>query len=255
MKPAVVMPMHDPNGLLFPHLKVITGRLKTLFERAFISVPASTYQAQQEHVAWAEADPFFEVLHFAGQKPVGHEFADLFRHAAYTCPPQQIIHLCFIDRVAFVLQTDYADQFCTDVQSLTASNTPLCFHRSPNAWETHPRNYRELEEMATRTGELLFGKRLDYGWCHLVVQASDLTQIMPHVHNPGIAMMAEMILLLKDELQIVEVDWLAWEDPFIEQTDAATLKTQKEQSISEVQKRLSYIIPALQLIADTKDNR
>lgn len=252
MKPAVVMPMNDPNGLLFPHLKAISGCLKDLFERAIISVPAVTYQAQRDHVAWAEADPFFEVLHFPEQKPVGHEFADLFRRAAYTCPPQQIVHLCFIDRMAFILQTEYAGQFCMDVQSLTVGNIPLCFHRSPKAWETHPQNYRELEEMATRTGEFLFGKRLDYGWCHLVVQASDLTQIMSHVHNPGIAMMAEMILLLKDNLQIVEVDWLAWEDPFIEQTDAATLRSQKEQSAAEVQKRLSYIIPVLQLIADTK---
>jgi hypothetical protein len=61
-------------------------------------------------------------------------------------------------------------------------------------------------------------------------------------------MMAEFVLLLKDKIQTKQVDWLAWEDPFIYSRDPQELKEEKEDSKEEVRKRLAYVIPMLQLL-------
>ena len=47
---------------------------------------------------------------------------------------------------------------------------------------------------------------------------------MPLVKNPDLSMVAEMIFYLQDHIQTRDVDWLAWEDPFILSRDAAELK-------------------------------
>ena len=47
------------------------------------------------------------------------------------------------------------------------------------------------------------------------------------------------------------VDWLAWEDPFILNCDAAQLKRERENSLAETQKRLSYALPMMEILADT----
>ncbi|MFO7679660.1 MAG: hypothetical protein R6X34_06375 [Chloroflexota bacterium] len=46
MKPAAVIPMNDPEGKFFPHLRTITPYLKSVFERVFVSVTAVTHQNQ-----------------------------------------------------------------------------------------------------------------------------------------------------------------------------------------------------------------
>ncbi|MEM7132575.1 MAG: hypothetical protein AAF702_40100 [Chloroflexota bacterium] len=254
MKPILAMPMFDPKGNLFPHLKKITVQLKGLFKTAVISISPSMQEAQKEYVHWCKGDPFFHIVYLPDQLPVGKEFAILYQRAAERASPDQGIHLAYIDRVAFALQSDYAAQFQSDIRELKAESLPLCFERSPTAWETHPQNYHALEGMATKAGELLFGKRLDFGWCHLVVQGKELRRIMPHVHSSGIDMVAEMMLLLKNDIQNKEVDWLAWEDPFIEGTDAAELKAEREKSRDETQKRLSYVVSALQMISDAANS-
>lgn len=253
MKPVIVMPLFDPKGNLFPRLQEIAPQLKELFERAIISVPPSTKAAQPECVQWAESDPFFHVIHLPDGLTVGKEFALLYRQAAELCPPQQVIHLAYPDRVAFALQTDLADTFCADVQQLTTNDLPLCFERSLLAWQTHPQNYYEMESVMTKAGQYLLGRRLDFGWCHLVVTANDLEQVMPQVNHPGIAMVAQLILALGEMVQNRPVDWLSWEDPFIEGVDAVALKAAREQDPAETQKRLGYVIPALQMISDAAE--
>ncbi len=36
--PAIVMPLMDPTGVMFPHLRAITPLLKSLFESAYVGV-------------------------------------------------------------------------------------------------------------------------------------------------------------------------------------------------------------------------
>jgi hypothetical protein len=181
---------------------------------------------------------------------VGEDFLKLYAWAAVTCQPETLLHLCFLDRVTFTLQSQYQKQFIADIQAVSAEKAPLIFQRSEVAWETHPRNYRELEQMVTRVGELLFNQSLDFAWCHLVVQAGQLQAILPHIKNPDLSMMAELVLLLKDKIHTQAVDWLAWEDPFIYTRDPQQLKQEREQSLAETQKRLAYVIPMLHLLKE-----
>ena len=103
---------------------------------------------------------------------VGEDFAALYRNAAATCRPDQVLHLCYIDRVAYALQSEHRDRFVDDVLAVKPRQTPLVFHRSKLAWSTHPRNYLEIEAMVTTAGEWLLGQSLDFAWCHITLPAA-----------------------------------------------------------------------------------
>jgi len=247
--------MHDPEGRLFPHLQTFTPLLKTLFDQVYISIPEETRALQAEYAAWIDQDAFFQVTEIPPGVPVGDHFHILYQAAAQSAPARQILHLCYIDRVAFALGGLFKDQFISDIQSIGESVVPLIFHRSLSAWETHPRNYYEIEHMATRAGEMVFGKTLDFGWCHLVVQAGDLLTALQQSHNHDLSMVAELVVALENRLHTQDVDWLAWEDPFILGCNAVGLKHEREGSLAEVHKRLSYIVPILDLIDKSAASR
>lgn len=251
MQPIIVMPMHDPDGLMLLHLQIIMPKLKAIFAYAVVSVTPITRTKQPETVGYLKADSFFNLIELRPAQLVGEEFLLLYRHAAALCPPDTILHLCFIDRVAFALQSHFCERFITDLQAIKPKHTPLVFQRSPAAWQTHPSNYYELEQMVTRTGELLFQQSLDFAWCHLALQARQLQAVLPLIHKSDLSMMAELVLSLKDKIQAQIVEWLAWEGPFIYGCDAQQLKQEREQSVAETRKRLAYVIPMLQLLEET----
>lgn len=251
MRPAIVMPMFDPRGLYFPHLERITPQLKELFAAAYISVPLDTQHEQARFVEWALADDFFKVLLHTTDVTVGEDFRALYVYAAESAAPAQILHLCFIDRIAYALQSEHQAQFSADMRALRAEETPLIFQRSKLAWQSHPQNYYELETMVTRVGELLLGKSLDFAWCQLAIQAAALQAILPEIHTQGISIVAKIVLPLIDVIKARDVDWLAWEDPFIENCDLQTLKKMREASVAEHCKRLNYVVPMLQHLKDS----
>ncbi|HEY5269186.1 MAG TPA: hypothetical protein VII97_02540 [Anaerolineales bacterium] len=242
MKPALAFPYHDPDSTYFPHLQAILPDLKGHFERAYVCPPLST-RHQVGIMNWLEADRFFTVLPLEKPMQVGEHFAYLYQNAAQAAPPEQALHLCYVDRLSFALETQFREQFLADVDLLTDSDLPLIFQRSPKAWATHPENYSRLEGFVTQVGENLFGRRLDYGWCHLVIHAGELRAIMSKVTHPGLSMVAEIILHLQHHVHTREVDWLAWEDPFILDRDPGELKREREGSLAETEKRLSYVLP------------
>ncbi|MEZ4865162.1 MAG: hypothetical protein R3C14_27850 [Caldilineaceae bacterium] len=249
---AIVMPMHDPTGLYFPHLIAIMPLLKQCFARALISIPPGTRQQQAAWVECCRADDFFQVLDLDAGLAVGDEFVQLYAHAAATCAPETLLHLCFIDRVAFALQSDYRARFMADLQAVTTADAPLIFLRSAAAWATHPRNYAAIEGMLIAVTEGYFRKTLDPAWCHLVAPAGQLQAILPQVQHHDLRICTELVLLLQATIQTKEVDWLAWEDPFLLGRDAAQLRLEREQSVAETQKRLGYVLPMLQLIHESR---
>ena len=247
MRPALVFPFNDPYGTLFPHLQSILPDLKRHFERAFICPPLSTVQRVGQ-MAKLQADEFFTIFQVDKLLSVGEHFAYLYQCAADTAPSDQPLHLCYIDRLAFALEGDYRDAFLADVDALNIEVLPLIFQRSEVAWVTHPKNYREIEGMVTTVGRHLFGRELDYAWCHIVVQAAQLRRIMPLVKNTDLSIVAEMVFHLQHLIQTRDVDWLAWEDPFILSRDAVKLKHERENSFEETQKRLSYALPMIETL-------
>jgi hypothetical protein len=242
MRPALVIPYHDPHGILLPHLAAILPDLKAHFERADVCLPPAT-RAQAGTLRFLESDGFFTILPWAVDGPIGDFFAGLYRHAARTAPPDQVLHLCFFDRLSFALQGQDREAFLADVDGLGAADLPLIFQRSPAAWATHPRNYHEIEAFVTSVGRLLFGRELDYAWCHLVLTAAQLGAILPRVRNHDLSMVAELVLQLQPDIRTRDVDWLAWEDPWILGTPAEALKRAREASPEETQKRLAYTLP------------
>ncbi|HVF24933.1 MAG TPA: hypothetical protein VNA23_03540 [Anaerolineales bacterium] len=247
MRPALVFPFNDPDGILFPHLQSILPDLKRYFERAYICPPLSTLQRVGQ-LMQLQADDFFTIFPVDRMLSVGEHFAYLYQRAANTAPPDQLLHLCYIDRLTFALEGDHKSSFLADVGVLTSDDLPLIFQRSEVAWGTHPQNYRDIEGMVTTVGRHLFGRDLDYAWCHIVVQTAQLRRIMPLVKNTDLSMVAEMIFYLQHHIQTREVDWLAWEDPFILSRDAVKLKYERETSLEETQKRLSYALPMMETL-------
>jgi len=249
MKPALVLPLSDPAVALFPHLQTIMPDLKAHFERAFLTIPDTTREQQPEDIRLLEGDDFFSLFSISSEAPIGDHFAFLYRQAAFAAHPKQILHLCFPDRLSFALRTRHRERFLADVDALTGEYLPLIFHRSESAWATHPQNYFELESFVTRVGQTLFGKTLDYGWCHFVIQAGQLREIIPQIKRHDLSMVAELILYVQEDVKTRVVDWLAWEDPFILGRDAGELKREREDSLEETRKRLSYVLPMAELLA------
>jgi hypothetical protein len=227
--------------------------LKKHFEHAYICPPLSTWQ-RVDHLQKLQTDDFFTVFSMDREMQIGEHFAYLYQYAAEAAPPDQIIHLCYVDRLSFALEGRYKGSFLADIDSILDSDVPLIFQRSSAAWETHPQNYRELEGMVTTVGRHLFGRELDYAWCHIVVRAGQLREIMPRVKNPDLSMVAEMIFYLQDHIQTRDVDWLAWEDPFIMSRDSAELKHEREVSLDETKKRLNYVLPMIDTLTRLSTN-
>lgn len=253
MKPALAFPYTDPDGTMLPHLRSILNDLKTHFDHAYVCSPPSSLELLQKNNLIL-ADDFFTVYPVVGDSRIGERFALLYRRSANEADPQQILHLCYPDRVAFALEGEHRETFLADVDSLAPDDLPLIFQRSLYAWETHPQNYRQLEGIVTAVGRNLFGRELDYGWCHIVVQAKQLSEIMPYVKNPDLSMVAEMVFYMQDTVKTREVDWLAWEDPFILGRDAEELKREREQSLEETNKRLNYVLPMLETLTRLSRN-
>lgn len=253
MQPALAFPFHDPDGRMFRHLQTILPELKKHFEHVYLCPPRSTLQ-RLDQMRQLQADDFFTIFPMNRDLQIGERFAYLYRRAAETAPPYQLIHLCFLDRLSFALESAYRDAFLAEIDSLSAGDVPLLFQRSEFAWQTHPQNYRDLEGIVTTVGSNLFGRELDYAWCHLVVRAGQLREIMPLVKNPDLSMVAEMIFYLQEKIQTREVDWLAWEDPFVLEREAADLKRERENSLEETHKRLSYALPMIETLTKLSRN-
>jgi hypothetical protein len=247
MCPAIVFPFNDPDGTMFHHLQTILPDLKGHFGHAYICPPLTTQQ-HLDHMQWLQADDFFTIFPVDKVMNIGEHFAYLYQRAAEAAHPEQPLHLCYLDRLAFALEGKYRSSFLADVDTLANTDLPIIFQRSQSAWETHPQNYRDIEGIVTTVGRNLFGRELDYAWCHIVVRAEQLREIMPLVKNPALSMVAEMIFYLQDSIHTRDVDWLAWEDPFILSRDAAQLKRERENSLEETHKRLSYVLPMVETL-------
>ena len=253
MSPVIVLPIHDTDGLMFDHLAAITADLKTLFARAFIGLSPATERALPQRIAALQADSFFSLNFNHPDTQAGDHFLAVYQGAVDHSTPQQLLHLGNIDRVAFALQTEHRAEFVKHVTASQQQSLPVLYQRSIRAWESHPQNYRAVEHIATQVGELLLNQALDFAWCHLAIEAQHLKAILPRIKSHDFTILAEIVLQLRDELTVVDADWLAWEDPFIFATAAATFKQTRETSLAETRKRLRFLIPVLQLLLDTTE--
>ncbi len=194
------------------------------------------------------------MLHLEDSVDVGDQFKALYQYAVQQSKPTKVLHLAFPDRLVFALQSaEHREGYLGDLDEITEDDLPLLFQRSQKAWATHPATYQELEGIATRVGEMLFGRQLDFGWCYMVIHAGQLGETLPGITTTGLSVLAEILIPLRERVTVRSADWLAWEDPFITGEDPGLLAAQREECTGDHLKRLSYVIPILQLLAQTAD--
>lgn len=243
--PVAVFPIHDPDGWMLEHRRAMTPQLKALFARAVVSVSARTSAGADE----LAGDPFFDVVRNPEGTDTGTQFLAGYRRAAELCPPEQPLHLCFEHRLAFALESEHREAFLADLRLARGAEHPILFQRSAWAWRTHPQTYYAVESMATRVGEILLGRSLDFAWCYLAVRAGRLGEVLPGLEGiRDMSILAAIVLALKDELVTQEVDWLAWEKPFILGRDPDEARAAWEHDPADHEKRLAYTIPAVRLL-------
>ena len=248
----IVLPLHDPEGLVLPHLQTITPILQENFGRVLACTTEQTREQQPDLLEWFMEDPFYELLHLEGHLQVGDQFRALYGFASRQCAPETVLHLAFPDRLAYALLADgHRQGYLADLDAITPDDLPLLFHRSEQAWASHPATYRELEGMTTRVGKMLFNRELDFGWCYMAIRAGQLGKVIAASYSTGLSVLAEILLPLREEINVKEVDWLAWEDPFITGREPQELLSERNNSIADNLKRLSYVVPILNLLADT----
>ncbi len=254
MNRSVLFPFHDPAGICIPHLQAIIPKLKGLFDGAYLGIDKPTRDQQADFIHYLSDDPFFKIAFIESDSVFGD-------HCLAACtlavenPGDHVIHFCFVDHLAFALQSNFQNSFIEDITSTTSEKAPRLYQRSSEAWKSHPANYRDIEGMAIRASELVLHRSFDLTWCHLALTARQLASILPLIKRRDLVMLGEIVLLLKDQITTQEVDWLAWEDPFILGSEARLLKAQREASHSETLKRLSYVIPTLQMLYEFSSNQ
>jgi hypothetical protein len=197
LPPSIAFPIHDPDGLIIKQLVIISPFLQQHFSTVFIGVTKTTFEKYQVKFECLMREDFCHLRILPQDAQVGRQFWFLFQQAATLSHPQQILHLCYPDRLAFALQNQYRDQFLADIKSLKPENTPIIFQRSQKAWDTHPSNHFEIERYVTTISKYLFGKT-DFAWCHMAIPVQQLKQILKAVRRHDLSMVAEMIIPLID---------------------------------------------------------
>lgn len=242
--PSLVFTFHDTDGSQTKLLLKILPILKQNFKNSYVSITPKT-RPHQEIVNVLESDPFFVLNFNEDDTSIGDHFVSGYRNAAEKSLPDEILHLCTSDRLSFALLSSFSSRFLKDTISLNPFQVPLLFQRSKLAWKTHPRNYYATESMVTELGRVLFGRELDYAWCHLAVCSADLRKILPRVKAHDFVILAEIVLLLKNKITTKDVDWLSWEDPFILGKDPESYKKERENNPLETKKRMEYALPQI----------
>ncbi|HET9224011.1 MAG TPA: hypothetical protein VFO07_15975 [Roseiflexaceae bacterium] len=250
MLPALVLPFHDPSGVLLRQLATIMPTVQQFFSHAFLSISPITQHIQAEQVQHLQVDSFFILNANAPNSLPGDHYMAAYASAVCHSHPDQVLHLCDIDKLAAIVQSQFHDQFLADITACDIGATPTLFQRSPLAWSSYPQPYREIEQIAITLGQYLFRRYLDFAWSYLIISSAQLQAILPHIQQRTFGLLAEIVLLLQDRLQTQDVDWLFWEDPFIEGRDRDELRKEREGSEQETRKRLMSNAPIIRLLLD-----
>jgi hypothetical protein len=243
MLPAIVFPFHDPQAVMLPYLWQLDSWLKQNFANAYIGLSHPTQLQQPEAVEHLQRDPFYRLAFNPPGSQPGEHYRAVYQSAVDGCPPAQRLHLCDLDRPVFALLTGHRQAYIDDFAWVNVQTQPVLFQRTPAAWATYPDNYRAIEGLVTRVGELLYNQTYDFGWSYLVLQTADLSSVLPQLNSRDFGVLIEILLLLRQRLITCPVDWLAWEDPFILGRDADELRAERSHSQTETVKRLRGLLP------------
>jgi hypothetical protein len=252
----LAFPYHDPEGTCNAALRRHLDRLLSFFDAICLGATPPTLSHNAAFLAElraagcliAENDP---------QTSIGDHSRSALRLAVRSAEPAPAgppIAFLFLDRFLFALETAHEEPFLADLARYRGQAC-LVFERTPAAWATHPSNYKEVEGMTTRLGELLYGSRVDWCPCALILSADIARDIVQQSNNSTYAVWAEWLLLSAKQgatIAATEVDWLAWETPFWDHADGESLKRAREDDPLEIVKRIQMHAPIALLMAEPR---
>jgi len=249
----LTLPYYDPTGQLNASLRRQLATLQAAFTALCFNVVADTAECNGEAIGELAAQGC--AVH---KCPPGASIGDQSRAAlrlALTRPATDgSIFFGFLNRVLFALETEHRAVFLHDLSTAPAHDL-LLYERSPAAWDTHPKNYREIEGMASRMFEVLSGRRLELMPCALLLSRDAAAAVLAESTNASHAVWAEWLLLaMKAGIPITTrgVDWLAWQVAHWEGGDADLLRRAREHSRDEFVKRVRMNVPVMLLLTEER---
>lgn len=249
MKQVLVLPLHDPEAIVLRFLEKTAKEINNLYDRVYIGISPPTERYQNRKIQeltnrynWTKVNNEPDTL-------IGDHWMNIIKTASESSDDSDIVHIGTPDRTSLAL-IKHRYKYKNDIIKEKRSIKPILYIRSTYAWQTHPKNYWQIESLATDLGKKLFGRRIDFFWCDLSLKNNLLKQIIPTVTGHGLTIETELLLPIIDKLVIKKVDWLEWEDPFIFDKDYQTYKTERENSLDENRKRLGYVIPTIELLLE-----
>lgn len=249
----LTFPYYDPQGVYNAVFRRQLDTLHSTFDAIYISAIPPTSRDNAAFVRYLE-NQGCAVYH----NPPGTSFGAPSREAlrfileGHPAPPS--IFFGFLDRMLFALETQWRRPFLQDLQAHAAARF-LVFERSPAAWETHPANYRELEHMVSRALELLSGRFIELAPGGFILSPAVARLLLQQSTSESVTIWGEWVLLaIKNDVPVttLQVDWLAWEDPFWEGVPPATLKRSRETSPGETLKRIRWNAPLMLMLAEQR---
>jgi hypothetical protein len=245
-------PYYDPNGRQNQIFARQLENLQQLFTAICISVVPPTDQSNAEFVTWLKNQNCVIYVN-----PAGHDFGDHARNALRVSLKQgstQPIFFSFLDRVLFALETKWKAAFIKNIWQWKNKDF-LVFERSQQAYSTHPDNYRESEQFASKMLQYLTGKYFELTPCAFIFSSESASRLTDQSVEKTIAVYAEWILLaMLNHMGVtsLKTDWLTWEDPFWENVDAAKLKQLRETSPAETIKRPEWCKAVIKVLLDPR---
>jgi hypothetical protein len=236
----LAFPYYDPGGKYNQAFQRQLAALKSSFDGICISVVPPTSRDNAAFVQYLE-EQGCSVYSSAPNTLHGLHSREALRLALEHAQAQQSIFFGFLDRILFALETGWGTSFLQDLRTYQATKFVL-FERSHAAWNTHPANFREIEQMVSRMFEFLHGQFIELMPCAFILSYPVASVILSQSVSASTDVWGEWVLLaMKNQIPITtqKVDWLAWKDPYWEHVEPDTLKHSRETGRDETIKRIN----------------
>ncbi len=249
----VTFPYYDPTAKYNESLRRQLPVLKSAFNSICLSIVPPTTKENGHFVRYLQEQGCLTFQNAPGTQHGAHS-REALRLAVNRARVDESIYFGFADRILFALETNFRESFLRDLGSFQ-SQAYVLFERSEAAWETHPANFREIEEMVSRMFEFMHGQSIDLMPCGFVFSRATAELILSQSTSASTEVWGEWVLLaLKNKIPITreKVDWLAWKDPYWEGIEPDKLKRSRDASQQETIKRIRMNVPAMLMLTEER---
>jgi len=249
----LTFPYYDPDGRHNQAFQRQLETLKSTFHEICMTAIPPTLQSNAEFVQYLEEQGCV-VFHSAPNASFGEPSREALRLALVHATARQPIFFGYLDRILFALETEWRNSFLQDLETYQTADYVI-FERSQMAWNAHPSNYREIEQMVSRMFELLWGQFIELSPGAFIMSYPTANTILSQSVSTSFAVWGEWILLaMKNGISVTarKVDWLMWEDPYWQHIEPDQLKRSRETSREETVKRIKWNVPLMLMLTEAR---